>query len=218
MATTSLDYMGGTPYAMIKVDFSIDAGGINRPICNLTDTSSGILTCTYSGGTSSTWSVNGRTVVRTGGTSTSSAFYVTNGVLYAQNPATSQNATYSGEVENVIIRVDGYNYQNMIHTEQTAGTNMSITASTWTEILSITVGKGIWLAVGGANVYNSDTHAKYVSVGNSNATQPSTQFYPSVSDIFKVSGTASIPLRAYSQGADATVGNGYLRVIKISDI
>ena len=123
MATSEMDYMGGTPYAVIKVDFSIPVGGSDVPICNLTDSSSGIITFTASTNTS-TWSVDGQTVTKISGTATSIAYYVTNGVLYAQNQSTLYTTSYSGEIENVIIRVDDSN--NVETLTITPATNVSL--------------------------------------------------------------------------------------------
>ena len=126
MATSEMDYMGGTPYAVIKIDFSIPSGVSDKPICNLTDTSSGILTFSFTGGYSSTWSVDGQTVTKISGNTSIVAFYVTNGILYAANsPTSTYTATYSGEIENVIIRVEGepdYNLMNGVEITQATGT------------------------------------------------------------------------------------------------
>ena len=83
------------------ISFTIAIGGSDVKICDINDNSSGMIYFIV-GGNYATWGVNGKTVNRINGTSTSTAFfYVTGDALYAHNVSSVAAASFQGTLYDV---------------------------------------------------------------------------------------------------------------------
>lgn len=88
---------GGGSISEATLNFTINPQGADIKVCKLTTTSSGSVTFQAGSGYSD-WSINGKTVTKTGGGATSIAYYVTGDYLYAHNQSSANVANYTGNI------------------------------------------------------------------------------------------------------------------------